>query len=201
VSDALDAKNLSLRRSVGRNLATVGLLTLGAILFWLAFPSVLFRFGAYPVAFIALIPVAIAVRRMRWWATPLYGALYGFAAYALFNYWLATFHPLAIFIVPLIYAGYFFVLFPVLWLADRLFGRWAFLAQALVWMSYEWFRTQGYLGYSYGIMGYSLFPAPLLIQVAELGAGVLHRPAYQRPLASGDDFAAARIRGAPLARP
>jgi apolipoprotein N-acyltransferase len=101
----------------------------------------------------------------------LYGAFYGFLAYALFNYWLATFHPLAIFIVPLIYAGYFFVFFPLLWLADSLFGRWAFFVQILVWMAYEWFRTQGYLGYSYGIMGYALFPAPLLIQTADL-AGV-----------------------------
>jgi apolipoprotein N-acyltransferase len=147
----------------------LGLLSLGAVLFWLAFPNVIVRFGAYPLAFVALLPVAVAVRRMSWWATPLYGAFYGFVAYALFNYWLATFHPLAIFIVPLIYAGYFFVFFPLLWVADHLFGRWAFLAQTLVWLTYEWVRTQGFLGYSYGIMGYSLFPAPVLIQTADLG--------------------------------
>tara|TARA_B100000614_G_scaffold244635_1_gene249019 strand:+ start:1377 stop:3008 length:1632 start_codon:yes stop_codon:yes gene_type:complete len=152
-----------------RSAATLGLLVLGAVLFWFSFPNVLVRFGAYPVAFVALIPVVVAVRRMSWWATPLYGAFYGFVAYALFNYWLATFHPLAIFIVPLIYATYFLAFFPLLWLADALFGRWAFLVQALVWMTYEWFRTQGYLGYSYGIMGYALFPAPLLIQTADIG--------------------------------
>lgn len=151
--------------------ATLGLLSFGAVLFWLSFPNTLIRFGAYPLAFFALIPVVVAVRRVRWWTSPLYGAFYGFLAYALFNYWLATFHPLAIFIVPLIYAGYFFVFFPLLWLADSLFGRWAFFVQILVWMAYEWFRTQGYLGYSYGIMGYALFPAPLLIQTADL-AGV-----------------------------
>ncbi len=157
------------RERVLRQLHTVGLLLLGAILFWISFPNVVVRFGAYPVAFFALIPVVVAIRRMPWWATPLYGALYGFTAYALFNYWLATFHPLAIFIVPVIYAGYFFVVFPLLRLADGLFGRWAFLIQALVWMAYEWGRTQGYLGYSYGIMGYSLFPAPALIQLADIG--------------------------------
>lgn len=157
------------RERVLRQLHTVGLLLLGAILFWFSFPNVVVRFGAYPVAFFALIPVVVAIRRMPWWATPLYGALYGFTAYALFNYWLATFHPLAIFIVPVIYAGYFFVVFPLLRLADGLFGRWAFLIQALVWMAYEWGRTQGYLGYSYGIMGYSLFPAPTLIQLSDIG--------------------------------
>ncbi len=154
-----------------RETAIVGLIILGAILFATAFPNRVFRFGLFPVAFIALVPVGVAIRRMRWWTTPLYGALYGFATYALFNYWLVNFHPLAIFIVPVIYAGYFFLVFPLLWIADRLFGRWSFLIQVLVWMSYEWARTQGFLGYSYGIMGYALFPAPVLIQIADF-AGV-----------------------------
>ncbi|WP_076489574.1 apolipoprotein N-acyltransferase [Alkalispirochaeta americana] len=146
-----------------------GLLVLGAVLFAAAFPNVLVRFGAYPLAFVALVPVAVAVHRMKWWLTPLYGVFYGFLAYALFNYWLATFHPLAIFIVPVIYAGYFFLLFPALWVADRWGGRMTFLLQTLLWLSYEYLRTQGFLGYAYGIMGYALFPAPLLIQIADLG--------------------------------
>lgn len=148
---------------------TLGLIVLGTLLFTISFPNVIVRFGLYPVAFIALAPVALAIHRMRWWMTPLYGALYGFLAYALFNYWLFTFHPLAIFIVPVIYAGYFFVLFPLLWCADRLFGRTAFLVQAVLWLAYEYLRTLGFLGYAYGIMGYALFPAPLLIQTADFG--------------------------------
>lgn len=159
----------TVRQRTIRIAGTLGLLLAGAVLFWLAFPNVLVRFGAFPLAFVALVPVVVAIRRMAWWSTPLYGAFYGFVAYALFNYWLATFHPLAIFIVPVIYAGYFFVFFPLLRLADGLFGRWAFLVQALVWMTYEWVRTQGYLGYAYGIMGYALSPAPVLIQTADLG--------------------------------
>jgi apolipoprotein N-acyltransferase len=148
---------------------TAGLLVLGAFLFAGAFPNVIVRFGAYPLAFIALAPVAVAIRRMRWWLTPVYGAFYGFLAYALFNYWLANFHPLAIFIVPVIYAGYFLVLFPLLWLADRIFGRTAFLVQAVIWLAYEYLRIQGFLGYAYGILGYALFPVPILIQVADFG--------------------------------
>ncbi len=153
------------RRFVG----TLALILLSAVLFALSHPSFLFSRGLFPLAFIALVPLGIAVRRMRWWATPLWGALYGFLSYALFNYWLATFHPLAIFIVPVIYAAYFLVVVPVLWLMDRSFGSWAFIAQVVVWLAYEWLRTQWYLGYAYGIMGYALWPAPLLIQIAEFG--------------------------------
>jgi apolipoprotein N-acyltransferase len=74
------------------------------VLFAAVFPNVVVRFGVYPLAFLAVAPVPLAIRRMRWWSTPFYGFFYGFIAYALFNYWLLTFHPLAIFIVPLIYA-------------------------------------------------------------------------------------------------
>ncbi len=161
--------DLQPRPGLIRTVGTVALLITGAILFTLSFPNVFFRFGLYPLAFVALLPPAIALRRMRWWSTPIYGFLYGFISYALVNYWLLTFHPLAIFIVPLIYATYFAVFFPLLRLAGHLFGRSSFLVQAFVWLAYEWFRTQGFLGYSYGIMGYALFPAPLLIQTAELG--------------------------------
>ena len=148
---------------------TLLLLVAGSVLFALAFPNRLFRFGFFPVAFVALVPVVIAVRRMRWWATPFYGALYGFITYAVFNYWLANFHPLAIFIVPTIYAGYFFVIFPALWIADRTAGRWAWVLQLLIWLAYEYLRTQWYLGYAYGIIGYAVWTVRPLIQIAEIG--------------------------------
>lgn len=162
-------QNLTTTSAVRKSVGTIGFLIAGALLFAAAFPNEIVRFGAYPIAFIALVPVAVAIRRMRWWSTPLYGFFYGFIAYALFNSWLIRFHPLAIFIVPIIYAVYFAFFFPLMWLAAHLFGRWAFLVHAFIWMAYEWFRTQGYLGYSYGIMGYSLFPAPILIQTASIG--------------------------------
>jgi len=157
------------RFSLVRTIGTFGLIVLGAILFALSHPNFLISSGIFPLAFVAIVPLGLAVRRMTWWATPLWGIAYGFISYALFNYWLATFHPLAIFIVPTIYAGYFFVVVPALWLADRRFGAWAFLAQAVIWMAYEWIRTQWYLGYAYGIMGYALWPAPVLFQIVEFG--------------------------------
>lgn len=157
------------RRPAPRVIGTFALIVVGAILFALSHPNFLVSNGLFPLAFVAIVPLGLAVRRMAWWATPLWGLVYGFLSYALFNYWLATFHPLAIFIVPVIYAGYFFVVAPALWLADRRFGRWAFLVQAVIWLAYEWLRTQWYLGYAYGIMGYSLWSVPVAIQIAEIG--------------------------------
>ncbi len=150
----------------------LALLAAAMLLFSAAFPNPVFRWGVGALAFVALVPVVLLVRSVAWWATPIWGALYGFCTYAVFNYWLGTFHPLAIFIVPVIYATYFLVLFPLLKLVDVAFrGHWRVFGQVALWMAYEYFRTRFYLGYAYGIVGYTQYNWPLFIQSAEL-AGV-----------------------------
>ena len=159
-------------RTVGSRLKAFGLnlmlLLLSAFLFSLSFPSFLSVRGWGFLAYIAVAPVFVVVHRCGWTASLLLGWLYGLTSYALFNYWLAIFHPLAIFIVPLIYSVYFLLLFPLLKAADRLFPRYGYLVQILLWMGYEFLRTKGFLGYPYGNMGYSQYLFTPLIQLAAL---------------------------------
>jgi len=144
----------------------IGLLCLSAGLFALSFPSVLNEWGIFPLAFIALVPLFIVVHSCGWGRSALYGIFYGYICYALFNYWLSTFHPLAIVIVPVIYASYFLVLVPLLKLADKVFPRYGFLVQAGLWLGYEYLRTLGFLGYPYGNLGYSQYLFRPFIQVS-----------------------------------
>lgn len=145
--------NLLLQTSID-----LALLSTSIILFALSFPSFLSQEGfLFPVAFIAILPVFIVVHRTGWVRVFIYGALYGFFCYVLYNFWLATFHPLALIVVPIIYATYFFILFPVLKLIDWLFPHYGYILQTFVWIAYEFLRTQGYLGYAYGILGYSQY--------------------------------------------
>jgi apolipoprotein N-acyltransferase len=106
--------------------------------------------------------------RASWKLIAFYGAFYGFFSYMLFNFWLAKFHPLAIIIVPVIYLTYFLVLFPILRAAEGLFPQYGYILQSLLWLSYEFLRTQGFLGYSYGILGYSQYLFNPFIQSADL---------------------------------
>ena len=144
----------------------VGLLLLSALLFALAHPSLASEWGLGPVAFIAVAPLFLVLRRAGWLQVVLYGALYGYVSYALYNYWLATFHPLAIIIVPVVYMGYLVVLFPLLKLADHLFPRYGYLVQVLLWVGYELVKSLGFLGYSYGTMGYTQYRWIDFIQIA-----------------------------------
>jgi len=145
-----------------------GLILLGAFLFAMGFPNFIADWGFAPFAWISLIPVVILIRRVSWWSSPLWGAFYGYTTYALFNYWLATFNPVSFVLVPAIYAGWFFMVFLLLSLADRAFRRFGWLAQLAVWLAFEVIRTKGFIGYAYGVIGYSQYGWRSLIAIADI---------------------------------
>lgn len=144
------------------------LLFCSAILFALSFPSFISDKGFPVFGYVALTPMFMAIRHIRLKTAPLWGFLYGLVTYALFNYWLGIFYPPAIVIIPALYAVYYFFLFPALKLADRAFPKWGFLVQCVIWIGYEYLRTKGFLGYPYGILGYTQYSVPLVGRLAAL---------------------------------
>jgi apolipoprotein N-acyltransferase len=151
------------------SLINLGLVALGAVLFALSFPNLLIERGFAPAAWVAWIPVFLLVGRVSLPASILWGVLYSYGAYSLFNYWLGAFHPLAGFIVNTIYVIYLGLTFPLLKLAEILFPRRHYLVQWSLWLAYEYLRTLGFLGYPYGISGYSQWELIPVIQIARLG--------------------------------
>lgn len=157
------------RSNLSRQLAIdILLLCSSAVLFSLSFPSFLSTWGWFPLSFLSLFPVFIVVRRNSWLGNVLLGFLYGYGSYSLFNFWLSKFHPLAHIIVPVIYAGFFIVVFPALKLADKLFPRHGYLVQFFIWLTYEYLKTLGFIGYSYGILGYSQYLFLPLIRISSI---------------------------------
>jgi apolipoprotein N-acyltransferase len=146
----------------------IGLIVLAVLLFAGAFPNLLFEHGIPFLAWVAYVPVFILLQRVNLAASLFWGALYGYAAYGLFNYWLSAFHPLAGLIVNSVYLVFNAALFFFLRLAIMLFPRRFYLVQWLVWLAYEYLRTKGFLGYSYGISGYSQWRILPLIQIADV---------------------------------
>ena len=139
-----------------------------SLLFAASFPNLLFENGLPILAWIAYIPVFWTISRVSIAGSCFWGALYGYSAYGLFNYWLSVFHPLAGLIVGSIYLVYMALLFPLLRLALVFFPRKGYLLQWLLWMAFEYLRTRGFLGYSYGVTGYSQWQLLPVIQIASL---------------------------------
>jgi apolipoprotein N-acyltransferase len=149
-------------------LVQLGLILLSSILFVASFPNIIFIKGLPFLAWFAYIPILIVIRKNNLLSCAGYGAIYGVIAYSLFNYWLAKFHPLAGTIVCSIYLVYLGLVFIFLKLALILFPNRGYLVQWVIWLSYEYLRTKGFLGYSYGITGYSQWSIIPLIQIASI---------------------------------
>lgn len=155
-----------------RDLRTYGsevlLLALSVLFFAAAFPGFISVNGIGIFGFIALIPIFAVIRNAPWKVVWFYGWLHGMLCYLAFNYWLVSFHPLAIFISPLVFSTYMIFLFPILKGADRLFPKYGYVVQAIVWIAYEYLRTRGFFGYAYGILGYSQYRFLPFIQIASV---------------------------------
>lgn len=149
-------------------LIELSFLLIASVLFALAFPNFLFKWGFFPLAYIAILPVFYVINRTSWVKVFFYGMFFGLMSYSIFNYWLIAWHPLAIFTIPPIYAFYFILLFPVLKLINTLFPKYGFIIQAVAWVGYEYLRTLGFLGYAYGVIGYTQYLFQPLIFISSI---------------------------------
>lgn len=139
---------------------------IGAALFALSHPNVLVSQGIAPLAFIALVPLFLLTKMVSVKEAALWGALYGALSTGLLILWLLDFSALAYFAIVVLYAVFFAVLLPVMTLMSNRFSRCGFLAAGFVYLAYEFLRTLGPLGFSYGVMGYSLWKWTACIQAA-----------------------------------
>ncbi len=147
----------------------LGGIALSVVLFYLSFPNNFSHNGFGALGFVALFPLVRVINRAPLWRLLIYAPLTGFTTYALFNIWLINFHPLAIIVVPAIYAVYYLILIPLMKLPTYAFGRHAWLIQVIIWVAYEYVRTLGFLGYPYGIIAYTQYLNIPLLNFASLG--------------------------------
>ena len=146
---------------------------LGSVLFAASFPNPLFINGLPFLAWIAYVPVFWVIKRSGtglagFGAAALWGALYGYTSNLLFMPWLGSFYPLAGIFVSLLQLLYMALLFPLLKCALVLYPHKGYIVQWLLWLSYEYLRTLGFLGFPYGITGYTQWQFPPLIAIASI---------------------------------
>ncbi len=160
------------KKSVYNRFAGFGLnfalLASSVLLFALPQPNLLSVKGFPLLAYIAFVPLFVLIRRISFRASFLWGGMYGVFCYCVFTYWLGVFHPLAMYVIAFLYFFYLLAAVPLLKLADLLFPRYGFIAQWLVWVGYEYLKTLGFTGYSYGVIGYSQWSWPVIIQIASI---------------------------------
>lgn len=160
--------SLKKRRSLRTVCSEVFVLVVTAFVYSMAFPGFVTIHGFGFIAFFALIPLFAVIRNTTWKLVPVYGFFFGFVFYLFFNYWLKTFHPLAILIVPIIKGGEMVLLFPLLKAAEKLFKKYGYLVQSVIWVAYTYVSQNWFAGYPYGTLGYAIYAYLPLIQIASL---------------------------------
>ena len=146
----------------------VVLLCSGIAFFVLSHPNILVQDGISVLGFLFLVPVFLLISHVRMCSVWLYGFVYGAVGYALYCYWLSSFHPATIFIVFVCYGCILAAVFCVLRLAYLLGNSYGFYCMALVWCAYEYIKTLGFVGFGYGVCAYTQWQVLLLANTASL---------------------------------
>lgn len=144
------------------------LLLISSVLFWLARPNIFFEDGLSFLAWINYLPLLFLIKKSRLAESLVYGAFYGVISYGLFGYWLQAFHPLGLIIVCIGYMLICSVLFFILKVADLVSIKNGWLLQFFIICGYEYIKTLGYFGISYGITAYTQWKFIYLIQICSL---------------------------------
>ncbi len=139
-----------------------------AVLASLAFPGKYIENGLPFLAFFSLVPVFWITYTSSYRTVWFYGLEYGFLFYYFYNYWLATFHPLAILIAPVLECIQYAVLFTVLRSSRNLFRKHYAVAAWLFYNAYLYLTQQGFLAYPYGNLTSAVYEYTSLIQIVSI---------------------------------
>ena len=156
---------------INRLLMQILLVLSGAFFFAFANPGFIFPEGIPFFAWFMYVPVFMIVYRSQYKTVWLWGGLYGVVSYSLYTSWLATFSSVGMIAVSFEYFVLCAVLFLFLKSAETFCGKYAWIVQWLIFCGYEYIKTLGFAGFSYGVSAYTQWKNIPLIQFSAV-AGV-----------------------------
>ncbi|MCQ2586030.1 MAG: apolipoprotein N-acyltransferase [Treponema sp.] len=143
-------------------------LILSSVLFSFSFPGFVFESGFPLFAWFCFIPLFFALERMETEFSFLYGFFFGLVSYSFLVYWLYKYSPFIFFLAVVFYAICYGILFMFLKLPLLVFQKTGWIIQCLILISFEYIKTLGFLGFSYGVTGYTQYKCTPLIKIADI---------------------------------
>ncbi len=150
-------------------LINLSLTVSASFLFFLSHPNVIARQGLGFLGFVELVPVFFVINRSKPKSAWCYGLLYGALSYGFLSYWMAGYSLVALCVCLPAFAVIMALVFELMSLASRLYPGKKFYMMALVWLVHEFFKVKGFLGYPYGIVGYTQWKNLTLLQSSSIG--------------------------------
>lgn len=144
------------------------LVIIAVLIFVLANPNILVHNGLGFLGFFVYLPILILVNKCSLKTIWIYGLFYGVFSYGLYGYWLSNFHPLGLTIVCICYGLILSFVFEGLKLIEEFFTKNSWLVQFIFICAYEYVKTLGFIGFSYGVSAYTMWKSIVFIQIADL---------------------------------
>lgn len=142
-----------------------------AFLMSLSLPNEVFKYGFPLLGFVALVPLWTAlVAAESYGAAALLTGLFGAMQHALSSYWLYFFHDFAFWTLgstTIVYGIVYAVFGLYLGFFARKGGWGRPVAFAALWAVFEFLKSNGFLGYPWGLLPYSLTRTLPLLQIAD----------------------------------
>ena len=133
----------------------------------------LFSYPTYDVhvfGFFALIPIFFLAYTTNTKKTLVYGIVSGYLFYCLYLFWMnAYLAVVGVGFVTIVYGTYFVIALLLINLVSRALPRYRVLLTPFMWISIEFIRSFGFLGFTFGSLGYSQHGFLPFIQIADIG--------------------------------
>lgn len=143
----------------------VFLVILSAVLTNLAFPEIDF----FWIHFISLIPfLYVLINEKKLLHSVLYTVLFGIVFKGILLFWLKIFHPLSLPGILLGFLVYFSLLGLICYVLLQAFPRFRFFIIPSAWLSIEYIRSIGFLGFPWGLVSHSQWNFLPFIQIADI---------------------------------
>ncbi len=158
----------ALSKKTNRYLYCFVLSILASLIFYLANPNSFVKTGIGLFGFLIYLPVFFIVRKADFKTVWFFGGLYGSLSYGLYAFWLHNFNSWGLFLACFCYFYIMAFLFLLLKILNKLFVKNAWLVQVLLICVYEYIKTLGFLGFSYGVSAYTQWQNIYFIQICDL---------------------------------
>ncbi|MGI5069890.1 apolipoprotein N-acyltransferase [Treponema pectinovorum] len=142
------------------------LLVFSAFLKFLSFPNFIFNQGLPLLAWFCYVPFIFSISRLKLKDSVLFGFLYGFLTYALICNWLFSYNFWAGFGVCFLFGFYWSVVFSLIKLFSK--SKYSHFYNTAVIFLFEVLGTIGYLGFGYGVIGYTQWRVPIFVRTARI---------------------------------
>lgn len=144
------------------------LFVLSVLFFFLAHPNPLYEDGFGFLGFFIYLPVLFLVEKSSLKGVFIWGGLYGALSYGMFAFWLKNFHPLTLYIICIFYFIIFSLVFFMLKVIQKAFCTYFWLFSCILLCAFEYLKTLGFCGFSYGVSAYTQWKNVYFIQICQL---------------------------------